>query len=142
MDQISTLYQELHESLGTGDICEEFCTRIMQIIQEAVNNIPTGATVGLRCADRCMSCLIENVDFSKTSVVGIYDLMRGEGKFANYPLFNTDRLTVETCDYVIFATYTHRAAILQELREYGGNIIDIYSLLSEHGIELYGPLNH
>lgn len=142
MDQISTLYQELHEFLGTGDICEEFCAGIMQTIQEAVNNIPTGATVGLRCADRCMSCLIESVDFSKTNVVGIFDLMRGDGEFANYPIFSTDRLTDETCDYVIFATYTHRAAILQELREYRGNIIDIYSLLSEHGIELHGPLNH
>lgn len=142
MNQIAALYHEIHESLGNDEICKEFCARITRIIQNAVDNIPSGTAVGLRCADRCMACLIENIDFSKTNVVGIYDLMRCEGRFMNYPVFGTNQLTNEACDCVIFATYTYRAAILQELKEYAGNIIDIYSLLSEHGIELRGPLNH
>lgn len=35
MDGILLLYQNLHDSLGTGDICEEFCARIINCTLEA-----------------------------------------------------------------------------------------------------------
>lgn len=142
MDEIFALYQGLHDFLGTNEICEDFCTRMIQIIQDAVDSIPSGAKVGLRCADRCMSSLIKDIDLTKTNVVGVYDLMRSGDQLAGYPILSADQLTDESCDYVIFATYTYRNAILQELRGYGGKIIDIYSLLNEHGIELRGSFNH
>lgn len=140
MDEILALYQELHDSLGTEKLCEEFCARMIQVIQDAVDAIPSGARVGLRCADRCMAFLIKNIDFTKTHVTGIYDLAR-EGEFAGYPIFPANQLKEGFCDCVIFASYTYRSAILQELHEYTGYVIDIYRLLSENGIELRGPLN-
>lgn len=142
MDKILALYQGLHDSLGTNEICEDFCTRMIRTIQDAVDRIPFGAKVGLRCADRCMASLIKNIDLTKTNVVGVYDLMRNGDQFFGYPILSADQLTDESCDYVIFATYTYRNAILQELHGYGGKIIDIYNLLNEHGIELRGPFNH
>lgn len=142
MNEILALYQKLHDSLGTDEICVEFRSKMLKIIQDAVDNIPSGAKVGLRCADRCMASLIEDIDFGKTNIVGIYDLMRSGELFAGYPILSADQLTDEACDYVIFATYTYRTAILKELREYSGKIIDIYSLLSEHGIQLRGSFNH
>ncbi len=142
MGEIFALYQDLHDSLGANEICVEFNAKMLKIIQDAVDNIPSGAKVGLRCADRCMARLIKDIDLTKTNVVGVYDLMRSGDQFAGYPILSADQLTDESCDYVIFATYTYRNAVLQELHAYNGNIIDIYSLLNKHGIELRGPFNH
>ena len=63
MNEILALYQKLHDSLGTDEICVEFRSKMLKIIQDAVDNIPSGAKVGLRCADRCMASLIEDIDF-------------------------------------------------------------------------------
>ena len=142
MDEILTLYQQLYDFLGGRRICEEFCAKILRIIQEIIDNIPPGAKVGLRCADLCLSYLLEHIDFSKTNVTGIYDLMLSQGEFYGYPLRNAEELTIRSCDYVIFATYRYRQAVLQELQSYEGQIIDIYTLLNEYGIELRGPINH
>lgn len=142
MDEVLALYEELHNSLGKNEICKDFCDKITQIIQDAVDSIPSGARIGLRCADRCMKQLIAKVDFTKSNIVGVYDLMRCSGEFEGYPLLPADDLTCASCEYVIFATYTYRSSILRELSAYEGRVMDIYSLLAEHGIELRGPFNH
>ena len=142
MDEILTLHQQLYDFLGVRGICEEFSAKILRVIQEAVDNIPHDAKVGLRCADLCLSYLLEHIDFSKTNITGVYDLMLSQGDFHGYPLRNANELTIKSCDYVIFATYRYRQAILQELQSYEGRIIDIYTLLNEYGIELRGPINH
>jgi len=139
MDEILALYQELHDSLGTNEICDEFCARIIQVIQDAVDAIPSGAKVGIRCADPSAEYLIGAIDFSKTNVIGVFDLER-EGSFCGYPLFRAEKLKEMNCNYVIFATYSYRDAVLEELHSFKGTVIDIYDLLRGHGIQLHGPI--
>lgn len=140
MDEIFTLYQDLHDFLGSNDICAEFCANIHSILKDAVDAIPSGSRVGIRCADPCAEYLIRTIDFSHTNVIGVFDLQR-EGSFCGYPLFLAEDLPNMACDYIIFATYTYRTAILQELQSFHGKIIDVYSLLNEHGIVLRGPIS-
>lgn len=142
MDEVLALYEELHDSLGKNEVCKDFCNKVTRVIQGAVDSIPSGAKIGLRCADRCMERLIQSVDFTKSNVVGVYDLMRCTGEFEGYPLFPASDLTYTSCQYVIFASYTYRDSILRELSAYTGKVIDIYSLLDGQGIKLRGPLNH
>lgn len=139
MDEIFALYQDLHDFLGPNDICAEFCANIHRLLQEAVDTIPSGSRVGIRCADPCAEYLIRTIDFSRTDVIGVFDLQR-KGSFCGYPLFLAEELPNMACDYIIFATYTYRTAILQELRSFKGKIIDVYSLLNEQGITLRGPI--
>ena len=139
MDEIFTLYQDLHDFLGPNEICSEFCASIHSILKEAVDTIPSGSRVGIRCADPCAEYLIRTIDFSHTNVIGVFDLQR-EGSFCGYPLFLAEELPNMACDYIIFAIYTYRTAILQELQSFKGKIIDVYSLLNEHGIVLRGPI--
>lgn len=139
MDEILTLYQDLHDSLGTNEICEEFCERILRIIQDALDEIPSGSRVGIRCADPCAEYLLKALDLSRINVIGVFDLER-EGIFCGYPLFLADKLPCMACDYVIFATYTYRESVLRELESFAGKIIDVYDLLDSYGIVLRGPI--
>jgi len=139
LDEILALYRDLHDSLGANEICKEFCVKIIQVIQDAVDAIPSGTRVGIRCADPCAEYLIEKLDLSRTNVIGVFDLGR-EGSFCGYPLFLASKLKDMDCDYVIPTSYTYRNDILKELRSYDGHVIDIYQLLSEHEIELRGPI--
>ena len=139
MDEILMLYGELHELLGTHELCAGFCEKIIQVIQDAVDKIPFGSRVGIRCADPCMEYIFNKIDFSRTNVIGVFDLRR-EGSFCGYPLFLSEKLPEMNCDYVLFATYTYRDAVLRELSSFPGIILDVYSLLDEHGITLRGPI--
>nr|WP_325185723.1 sulfatase-like hydrolase/transferase [uncultured Oscillibacter sp.] len=140
MDEILALYQELHDSLGTNEICAEFCSEMLGIIQSEVDAIPSGARIGIRCADPCAKYLLEAIDFSRTKVVGVFDLQR-TGSFCGYPILPAETLSDAACDYVIFATYLFRDDILQELSAFKGKVIDPYVLLENHGIKLRGPFN-
>lgn len=142
MDEILLLYKDLHDFLGTNEICAEFSKEIIQVIQNAIDAIPADARVAIRCADQCAEYLMGAVDFSRTNVVGIFDLKREEGAFCGYPLFCAEKLYNIQCDVVISATYIFRDAVKLELEKFKGRKIDIYDLLEEHGIILREGLHH
>lgn len=81
MDEILALYQDLHDSLGTHEICAEFANKIIRVIQDEIDAIPADAKVAIRCADQCTEYLMGAVDFSHTNVVGVFDLKKEEGTF-------------------------------------------------------------
>lgn len=140
MEEIMKLYQDLHDSLGTDEICAEFSERILRIIQSALDEIPSGSKVGIRCADPCAEYLIETIDFSGINVVGVFDMVR-TGTFCGYPILPARILPEAACDYIIFATYLFREDILRELDTFNGKVIDVYALLEKQGIKLRAPLN-
>ena len=50
MEEILKCYQELHDSLGSGNLCQEFAQRVVQIIQDALDRVPDQARIAIRGA--------------------------------------------------------------------------------------------
>lgn len=142
MNEVLSLYEELHDTLGTNEICKDFYREIIRVIQEKVDAIPAGAKVAVRCADQGAQYLLKAIDFSRTNIIGVFDYKKEEGHFCGYPLFHSEKLNQADCGYVISATYMFREHIRRELNTFQGQVIDIYDLLQEHGIALREGIHH
>ena len=92
MNEVLSLYKELHDTLGTNEICKDFYREIIRVIQEKVDAIPAGARVAVRCADQGAQYLLRAIDFSRTNVIGVFDYKKEEGSFCGYPLFHSEKL--------------------------------------------------
>ena len=71
MEEILKYYQELHDSLGSENLCQELAQKIVRIIQEAFDRIPDNARIAIRGAGKHTEELLKELDLSGKNVTGV-----------------------------------------------------------------------
>jgi len=136
LEEISALYQELHDIFGTGHICEKFCAKIRKTFQETLDAIPPDAKVAIRGGGEHTNTLLEYFSLDQKQVVGIFDRKKVVDTQCGYPCFSAKDLPNAGCDAVIVSSFYYRKEILEELRCLKIQVIDPYRELEKQGIKL------
>ena len=139
MEEIERYYQELHDSLGTEELCQEFVKQVMQTMQDVFDQIPDGARVGIRGAGNHTKELLEALRLSGKNIVGIYDRGAIEARFCGYPLYPASDIQTMALDCIIISNYFYRDEIREELANSPVPVVDLYAVLEERGLTLRGP---
>ena len=119
MEDVLEIYQALHDSLGEGDIGTAFCQRLRQTIQELIDSLPPDFKIGIRPMAPETEKLLEEFDFSKKNVDGVYDRQRRRETFCGYPCFSTQDFQPEEKRIFLIVSYYHHQEIKEELEKSG-----------------------
>ena len=139
MEEILKCYQELHDSLGSGNLCQEFAQRVVQIIQDALDRVPDQARIAIRGAGVHTKELLKALRVSGKNMIGIFDRDKIADEFCGYPLFFSSELCGSAPDCIIISNYFYREEIKAELEGLSIPVIDPYEELERNGIRLRGP---
>ena len=139
MEEILKCYQELHDSLGSGNLCQEFAQRVVQIIQDALDRVPDQARIAIRGAGVHTKELLKALRVSGKNMIGIFDRDKIADEFCGYPLFFSSELCGSAPDCIIISNYFYREEIKAELEGLSIPVIDPYKELERNGIRLRGP---
>ena len=139
MEEILKYYQELHDSLGSENLCQELAQKIVRIIQEAFDRIPDNARIAIRGAGKHTEELLKELDLSGKNVTGVFDRDKIAHEFCGYPLLFPSELYGSSPDYIVISNYFYRKEIKDELAASPVPVIDLYGELERNGIRLRGP---
>nr|WP_325238935.1 hypothetical protein [uncultured Oscillibacter sp.] len=139
MEDVLEIYQALHDSLGEGDIGTAFCQRLRQTIQELIDSLPPDFKIGIRPMAPETEKLLEEFDFSKKNVDGVYDRQRRRETFCGYPCFSTQDFQPEEKRIFLIVSYYHHQEIKEELEKSGIRFLDLYDALARKGFCLGAP---
>lgn len=139
MEELEKCYQELHDALGTGNLCREFSEQVMHTLQNVFDRIPDSARVGIRGAGVHTKRLLEALRVSDKNIVGIYDQGAVEPYFCGYPLYPASDIDTEKLDCIIISNYFYRDEIKKELAGSPVPVVDLYDVLEKRGLALRGP---
>lgn len=141
MEEILALYHELHNVLGTENLCESFCANIQMTIQKAFDAIPPDARTAIRGGGDHTNVLFEYFSLDQKQIIGIFDRQMTADSQCGCPRFPAKELPNMGCDVVILSSFYYRKEILEELRPLGLPVIDPYEELERQGIRLIAPLD-
>lgn len=140
MDEIMKMYQELHDFIGAGEICQELYQNIVQTMQRIFDRIPTGSRIAIRGAGVHTQKLLEAVHIKDKNVIGIFDKNVDSGSIDGYQCCSSGELRRMRPDYIVISNFYYRDEIKKELLGFQKSIvIDIYCELSDCGLNLIEP---
>lgn len=139
MEEILTFYRELRGLFDENDLAMDFRQRIHRIIQETIDQIPSGSRIAIRPAGWDTRELLEAYDFSAKNIVGIVNRRSRGGDFCGYPCFTADSFSAAMCDCMIISSLYYRQEIKEELEALQIPYIDFYDELEKQGIQLRVP---
>ena len=141
MDEILALYQQLHNTLGTDNICESFCEKIQRTLQKAIDAIPADAMTAIRGGGGHTNVLFQRFRLDQNRIIGIYDRQKTVDTQCGCPCFPAEELPETECDFVIVSTFYYRQEVLKELQPLGLQVVDLYGELEKEGIDLIAPFD-
>lgn len=131
-----TLYQDLHDTLGTENITEVFCETIRETFRRTLDAIPASAKVAIRGGGEHTNVLLAAFPLEGKQIYGIFDRKKNAGTQFGYPCFPAEELPASGCDTVIVSSLFYRQEILEELRPLKLQIVDPYGELEKQGIKI------
>ena len=139
MEEILEYYQELHDFLGTSELCQGLFNKFSKIMQKALENIPTNARIGIRGAGVHTKVLLNTLQLSDKNIIGIFDQAKLGDALCGYPLYPASELRAKAPEYIIISNFFYREEIKEELSDFTVPIIDFYDELEKEGIKLRFP---
>lgn len=139
MERVLNQYEELYSSLGAKQPGDTLCKEIRQTIREVIESIPANARLGIRACGVHTETLLEEFDFSKKNVIGIFDRQKIDDTYCGYACFPAEKISELNCDYMLISSYVFRHEIYAELQDLQIQVIDLYLELEKRGIKLRRP---
>lgn len=136
LDSVLKEYGELHELLCDYDQEQCFIDRIYSILQDVINELPDGSKIGFRPYGDQSEWLLQNFDFSRVEVVGVFDRCVDCDICQGFPVYEISNDHADEVDIFIMTSYNYRHEITTELRKSGCKVLDIYESLEQRGIRL------
>lgn len=141
MKEVLLYYEKLHNTLTKVDQEAEFSRRLMDTVQEIVDELPPHANIALRPRGEFTSQFLRLIKFREKKIVGVFDRNAIQNSLEGIPCYTLDYMETFPVDAVLVTSFNRHHEIVQEMLENGGGgcIIDICGLLEQRGYELNAP---